>query len=119
MYPRAGLVDLGMTKIVPIRIQTPDHPAHRTNTMPTMLPKLQPRTGLDSPGLADLPPGKKPCTTTQEVRWAPGAVSTGTENLVPTPGYNLQTVQPTATSYTYIKKAYSGSRGTAPHYHQH
>jgi len=31
----------------------------------------------------------------------------------------IQTVQPVASSYTYIKKAYRGSRGTAPHYHQH
>jgi hypothetical protein len=60
--PRAGLVNLGKPKILPTRIQTPDHPAHRTDTMLTMIPKLQPRTGHDGPGLADLLPGKKPCT---------------------------------------------------------
>jgi len=62
---------------------------------------------------------RNPVPTTQEVRWAPGPVFTGTENLVPTSDYNLQIVQPIASSYTYFKKAYWENRGTAPCYHQH
>ena len=60
-----------------------------------------------------------PVSIVQAVGWAPGPVSTGEENPVPTPGFKPQTVQPVASIYTHVKKVYRGSKVTAPHYHQH
>jgi len=45
--------------------------------------------------------------------WAQWPVPTGAENLVPTPGFNPQTIQPVASSYTDVKKAYRGSGGSS------
>jgi hypothetical protein len=59
-----------------------------------------------------------PVPIVQEVGWAPRPVPTGAENLVPTLGFKPQTVQTMASSYTHVE-VYRGSRGTAPHYHQH
>ena len=88
MGPRVDLADLGTTKILPTRIRNLDHPAHGIDAMLTMLTKLQLGTGRDGPALADLPPPERnPVPTTQEVRWAPGPVSNGRENLLPTPGF--------------------------------
>jgi hypothetical protein len=52
--------------------------------------------------------------TVQEAEWAPGPLWTRTENLVPTVGFNLQTVKLIASRYTYVMKAYRGSRRIAP-----
>jgi hypothetical protein len=50
-----------------------------------------------------------------EAGWAPGLVWTGAENLAPKPGFDLRTVQPVASPYTYcaIQAHTSGSR--SPH----
>jgi hypothetical protein len=44
-------------------------------------------------------PGKDPVTIVQEVRWAPGPVFTGAEDLAPL-GFDPQTVQSVASRYT-------------------
>jgi len=51
-----------------------------------------------------------PVPIVQVVWWAPETVSNGTENLVPTPGFKPQTIQPIASIYTHVKKVYRGSR---------
>ena len=38
---------------------------------------------------------------------------TAAQNLVSTPGFKPQTVQPIASRYTHVTKAYRGSRGIA------
>jgi len=47
-------------------------------------------------------PGTDPVPIVQEAGWAPGLVSTDAENLAPPPpGFELRTVQPVASRYTY------------------
>jgi hypothetical protein len=50
----------------------------------------------------------------QEAGGAPYPIWTGAENLVPTPGFNPQTVQPVARHYIHVMKAYKGHRCTVP-----
>jgi len=66
------------------------------------VPIFHPIAGHDDPALAALPRGNG-----QVVGWAPEPVSTGRENLVPTPGFKSQTAQPIASIYTQVKKVYS------------
>jgi len=55
----------------------------------------------------------------QEAEWAPVPLWTHAENLMPTVGFNPQTVKLIPSRYTYVIKAYRGSRGIAPPYPQH
>jgi hypothetical protein len=55
-----------------------------------------------------------PATVVQEAGEASGPVLIGAENLVPTLGFNPQTVHPVARRYTDVMKAYRGSRCAAP-----
>jgi hypothetical protein len=48
---------------------------------------------------AALYPGKDPVTLVQDVRWAPGPVCSGAENLTPT-GFDPLTIPPVASRYT-------------------
>jgi len=56
---------------------------------------------------------RNPVPSVQEVRWAPAPVCTPAENLVPTVGFNPQTVKSVSSRYTYVVKAYRGRWGTA------
>jgi hypothetical protein len=47
------------------------------------------------------PRERDPLPIVQEAGWAPGAVSTGAENL-PLPGFDPRTIQPVATSFRYV-----------------
>jgi len=47
-------------------------------------------------------------------RMGPRANLEWCRNLVPKTGFNLQTVQPLASSYTHAMKTYRGSSGKAP-----
>jgi hypothetical protein len=65
-----------------------------------MLPKFHPLTDHEAPDLAALPHGEKPHTHCPENVCAPGTVWTGPENLLPTPGFLPQTIQPIASRFT-------------------
>ena len=53
------------------------------------------------PALAVLPFGKKPYSHCQAIGWAPGPVWSRAVNLVPTMGFNPQTLQSVGKHYTY------------------
>jgi len=59
-------------------------------------PKFYPRTGHESLALAlaTLTPERNAVPTVQEAEWAPGPVRTHAENLVPTVGFNPQSIKP-------------------------
>jgi hypothetical protein len=58
-------------------------------------------TDHEGPALAVLPFGKKPYSHCQEIGWAPGPVWSRAVNLVPTMGFNPQTLQSVGKHYTY------------------
>jgi len=78
------------------------------------LPKFHPLTDHEALDLAALPHGKKLHTHCLENVCAPGTVWTGPENLVPTLGFQPQTIQPVASHYNLIMKANRGSGVIAP-----
>jgi hypothetical protein len=49
---------------------------------------------------------RNPIRSVQDLWWAPASVCTQAENLVPTAGFNPQTVKPVACHYTYVMKVY-------------
>jgi hypothetical protein len=58
----------------------------------------------DGTALTDLPLQRNLVTILQEGGWAPGAIWTGAENLLPTPQFSPQTIQVVAGPYTHVMK---------------
>jgi hypothetical protein len=89
-YPRACLVIVEKRKIfVPTTIWTLNHPDNAKKTLYTpWIPKYYPTTGHHAwPDLEG-----NPAPAVQEAAWAIQPVWTAAENLVPTPGFNPQTI---------------------------
>ena len=97
------------------RIQTLVQWKRHYSDQATRLPKFQPTTGHEGPALAALPLGRKHCIHCTRGWVGKGASLTGAQNLLPTLGFNPQTMQPIVSHYTHVMKAYRGSRGIAPH----
>jgi len=57
--------------------------------------------GWSTPRPGRFTPGKDPVSIAQESRWAPEPVRTGAENLATTTEFDLRTIQPVASHYTY------------------
>jgi len=69
--------------------------------------KAQPDPGCFTPRGNSVP-------TAQKAEWATASVCTHAENLVPTAGFNPQTVKPVASHYTCVTKAYRGRWDITP-----
>ena len=89
---------------VPTRIWTPSHPESGTDVILTMLP--QPQNFTPEQAMKAWPwqvylLERNLIPTVQETGWAPGSVWSDAINLVPTMGFNPQTLQSIASRYTH------------------
>jgi hypothetical protein len=101
--------------LVPNRIQTLGQWNRHYSDQVTQLPKFQPTTGHEGLALAALPLGRKHHTQCTGGWVGKRASMTGAQNLLPTLGFNPQTMQPIASHYTHVMKVYRESRSIAPH----
>jgi hypothetical protein len=96
-----------------MRFQTPDHAARGIDTILNMLlsvPIFHPVTGHEDPALAALPHANRPCNhctgggvvPRTSLNW--NRISNAHTRIKP------QTIRPTASIYTHVKKVYRGSR---------